>query len=153
MVQEIKVLIIWSAPRPFYLIRGPNIFLGIIFSNTLNLRSFPQFEGPCFTPLKNKRQNYCFVYLHLYIFRYKPGRQEILHLITASIPWLQSTPNSSTKKCWFVRVVPIFKLFHALKEFVTLIYGVTFSCLLVSRLDHVLNFLIIYFCTNRITWD
>ena len=53
----------------------------------------PQCQRPRFTPIQNKSKNYSPVHLNLYIFGYQTGGQKILHLVTASIPWLKSALN------------------------------------------------------------
>ena len=70
---------------------GPNILLSTLFSNT-QPALLSQFERTSFTPIYNM-QNYCSVYLNLYIFGSQTGRQKILHWIIANIPWFQSALN------------------------------------------------------------
>jgi hypothetical protein len=90
---------------------GPNIriFLITLFSNTFSLySSFPQCERPSFTSMQNNVQNYSYVYLNFYIFGHKTGRQNSLHRIIASIPWLQSALNFFVNGILMLRIAPTF---------------------------------------------
>jgi hypothetical protein len=56
-VQITKLLIIQFSPLPLPR-PSPHILLNTLFSNTLSIRSFPQYERPSFTPIQNNSQNY-----------------------------------------------------------------------------------------------
>ena len=70
---------------------GPNILLSTLFSNTLSLHSSLNVSEHVSHSYKKNRQNYSSVYLNLYVFRRKTGRQKLLHRMIASI--LTSTCN------------------------------------------------------------
>ena len=54
------------SPLISFLLRGPNILLNNLFSNTLSLpSSLPQCQWPSFTPIQHNRQNYSSVNLNL----------------------------------------------------------------------------------------
>ena len=59
----------------------------------------PQCERSSFTSIQSNRQNYSFVYLNLYIFGYKSGRQKILNRMIAS---------TNRKDMWKEAVVALF---------------------------------------------
>jgi hypothetical protein len=58
---------------------------------------FPQCERWRFATIK-ERQNFMSVYLNHHIFGWQTGRQNILHLMMASTPWLLSTLNFFMKE-------------------------------------------------------
>ena len=129
----ISVVLIWSLE--WYLVRNTEHKAScyVVFSTPLLPRPkyptqhfilknpqptfLPQCEGPSFTPIQNNRQGYSSVYLDIYTFGYQTGRQEILHWMITSTPWIQSALNFFMNGI-FIRYgcSQIFKLFHCLEE-------------------------------------
>ena len=68
---------------------GPNILLNTLFSNALIPRTSLNVSDQVSHPYKT-RENCIAVYRNLCIFRQQTERQEILHWMIGSIPWLQS---------------------------------------------------------------
>ena len=66
---------------------GKNIFLSILFSNALGLRS-SIWETGLHTPVQHNRKNDSSVYPNRYIFGQQTGRQKNLHPMIADIHWL-----------------------------------------------------------------
>jgi hypothetical protein len=80
----------------------------------------PHYGRPNFTLIYNNRHSYCSVYFNHYIFGYQTARKIILHLVTTSIPRLQSALNFFQNVAFICySCSQIFKKFHTLKEFVT----------------------------------
>jgi hypothetical protein len=80
----------------------------------------PQCKRPSFTPIQNNQQDYSSVYLNLYTFWYKTGRQKILHRMITSIPWFQSALHFFMNRIlirW--NSVQMFKLLKSFKRFIT----------------------------------
>ena len=112
---------------------GPNILLNTIFSNTLSLCSFLHVSDQVSHPNKATGK-----ITGLYIFNHKfwiaNWKKKIPHRVIASIPRLQPARNFVMNRiliCWGCAL--IFELFHPCKEFITYLYFVISSCLLVSR--------------------
>jgi hypothetical protein len=75
----------------------------------------------------------------------QPRRQKILHRMIASILRHQSALNLLMNGILiFWGCSKIFELFHPFKRFIIL-HVVIVSCILISRHDHVLSFLSMYF--------
>jgi len=98
-----------------------------------------------YTPISNNRHNYSSVYLDLYIFGYHTGRHKILRRLIAIILWLHSALN------FFMNVILVcwvcskdLKCSH-FRTIYILPYFVILSFMLITRHDHILIFLIIYF--------
>jgi hypothetical protein len=115
------------------------IFLSTLFSNTFSLCP----PSMCLTDQVKKNSS---VYLSLYIFGQQIGRQKILHRIIARFPWLRSALK------FFMTGILIryccsrtSELFHTCEGFITYMYIVILYCMLVSRHDHVLSSISIYF--------
>jgi len=99
-------------------------------------------DRPRFTPIQYDRKIHNYVYLNLHIFGSHTGRQKIVQQMIANIPWLNFFKNGiliclgCSQTC---------ELFQTFKWFPTCLYGVILYCILISRHDHVLNFLSIIF--------
>ena len=109
---------------------GPNVFLSTLFPDTLSLRSSLNVSIQVSHLYEIVGKIIVLIGLNLYIFGYQIGRQKILHQMIASIPWLQSAFN------FFILIL--------LGAVISLCI-VTSSCILISRHDHVLSFIIIHF--------
>ena len=132
---------------------GPNILLSTLFFYTPNIRFLPECERQSSTPTRNNRQNYNSVYLNLYIFWYQTRRQKILHRMIETIPWLHSALNffpNGTLIRW--GCCEVFELFKPINGTINL-YNVISSCTLISKYDHVLSFIRIYFNSSFLTRD
>jgi hypothetical protein len=106
----------------------------------------PQCERPIFTTIRNKRQDYSSVYLHLYIFGQQIGRRKIQQRMITINPRLQSALNLFTNGMLIHQgFSQIFKLCRSFKEFITYLYVDTFSCILISRHYLIHSFLSIYY--------
>ena len=116
------------------------------YSRTHEPMFLAQCGRPIFTPMQSKRQNYSSIYLDLYIFGQQGGKQKILYWIIARIPWLQCAPNFLHEKNFeSLSMFPNIEVFHRFKGFMNHLYidVVILHCMLVSRHDCVLSFLII----------
>ncbi|KDR24436.1 hypothetical protein L798_06503 [Zootermopsis nevadensis] len=85
--QNLKLIIKFSPcpiifyPRPKYPPQHPILkHLQSVF--------LPLSERPCFTPIQNNRQNYCFAYINLQVLRNQTGRQNIM--MKKTVFWILS---------------------------------------------------------------
>jgi hypothetical protein len=58
------------------------------------------YRSPLILSTQNNWKIYSSVYLNLYIFGQQTGKQTILHLMSNSIPWLQSALNFCMNGVW-----------------------------------------------------
>jgi hypothetical protein len=86
--------------------------------------------------------NYNSVYFNFYNFSYQSGRQNILHRMTARIPWVQSVLN------FFMSAILIcygrsqtFERYHILKGFIKYLYVMILFCFRLTRYKYIFSFL------------
>jgi len=130
---------------------GPNIFLNTLFSNTINLRSSLNVSDQVSQQYKTAGK---IIFLYILIFKFVDSKLEdrkIMHRMIASIPWLQSALNFFLNRILIsYSCSQIFELFHLFKGTIINLYIVTPPCILISRHDHVLSIIRIYFCYSHI---
>jgi hypothetical protein len=127
--------VVFSTPVTFSVL-GPNILLNTPFSNTLSLYSSPNVDDQVSQPC-NTTGN-----LSPLIFWWQTGWQNILH--RKAFPGFNLLLISSRIEFWFVKVVPKYSSTLS-KELFNSLYTVTSSYILISRHDHVLSVISIYF--------
>jgi hypothetical protein len=73
-------------------------------------------------------------------------RQKFLHRMIATIPWFQAAFISFLNRI-SIRLCcsKIYKLFHPFKGAIISLYILTSPCILISKHNHVLSFISIYF--------
>jgi hypothetical protein len=105
----------------------------------------PQCQWTIFTPIQNNGQNYISACLDLSVFRYKTGRQMILHRVTSSIPWLQSALHLFLNRILICYLrSQIFERFRHFNATIINIHTVTSPCILISTPNYELSFISIY---------
>jgi hypothetical protein len=87
-------------------------------------------------PYEIDRQNYYSVHLNLYIFGYQTGRQKTLYQMIASIAWVQCALNFFQSG---ILNFLIFDMFYTFKQFITYLYVVILSFILILRHKHILT--------------
>jgi len=123
---------------------GSNISHSTLFSNTLKLYSSLNVRDQISHPYKKQAELHFRISRSIYVWRAN-WRHKILHRIIARIPCLPSALNCSMNGILIRKGhSQISELFHPFKRTVIL-YSVTSSCILISRHEHVLSFLSIYF--------
>jgi hypothetical protein len=124
-----------------------NILPSTLLSNALTLC----YQRPVFTPIQEQRENYNFVYSDFYVFRRQIRWQKVLNWMAADIAQIQSALNFPMNKFLiFYSCSQIFELCHIFKGSDTYLYVMILPCILVSREQHVLSFLCVYFYANHL---
>jgi len=107
----------------------------------------PQTDRPSFTPVQNNRQNYRSECLNLYIFGEQTGKHKVLYRMIVGGPWLQSALDffmNGILICYGCSQISV--MFHYFKGFITCLYVVILSCMLVSDMT---TYLVFSTCTSK----
>ena len=102
---------------------GPNIFLSILFVNTLSLCSSLNVRDHLLHPYKRTGKMCSSVYFDVYILGYQTERRKILHQMMISIFGVQSALNFVMNIILiFQGYSQIFEVFNTFKRYITCLY-------------------------------
>ena len=132
---NIKFLVIQFSP----LLLFSNIFLGNLFSKQRQPISSLNVSYLFHTHRNNKPNCY------QYIFEQETGRRKILHRMIASVPKFSLLLTFQQGNLVCQGFSQIFEMLRSFKWFITYLQVVILSCILISRYDHLIRFLSIYF--------
>ncbi|KDR15259.1 hypothetical protein L798_10638 [Zootermopsis nevadensis] len=78
-VQIFKLIFMQFSPRPIVFPLRPKYPPQHPILNHMQSVFLPLSERPCFAPIQNNRQDYCFVHFNFQVLRNQMGRQNILN--------------------------------------------------------------------------
>ena len=125
---------------------GPNILLSTLFSNTLSLRSSLNVSNEFAHLYTTTKYEIIALYIFLYLFLFSTLQDKRFCQMTASLPGLQSALNFFLKRIfYFLRLFPnIWTLPPFRRSYYQSSYC-DFVFIHISRHDHVLSFIRIFF--------
>jgi hypothetical protein len=124
---------------------GPNILLSILFSNTLRLCSFLNVRDQVSHSYKTIGK---FIFRRILIFPFLGSRLEDRRSCTErqqSLPEFSLLLISSWIKFWLATVVPKYLNCVTFSKHVSYLYIMILPCILVTRQQHILSVLYVYF--------